>query len=415
MLTRIAVIGSTNFIERLQNFEHELPTIRLYYYTYNIPSDAKEIVSLVKPCDAVFFSGSFPFIYATESIKKLPVPSFYLQQDENTIMTTLLSIRSNNPIAMHKLSIDLVNPESVNNVLEDIGYTGQPPLLMKIDTSFDLEDIVAFHTDLQKTGASLLAITSIHAVYQRLLEANLSVIRMVDPKISIIRGIEDTKSLSLLFKSQSAKIAIGYIQTSKELSLSAEKINQIAASIQANAIKEANNLYTLFSTQGNVQEALNNNSMIKSWLTLNSSPVKIAFGYGKTVIEATQNARDALSYATDNTAYLLTDSKELLGPYPNNKKRVSLKNNEPQLVQIAKETTLSPANLSKIIQFSRSRKSTEFTAYDLEVYLQVSRRTTERILKKLTDHGYAQIVGEEMTYQQGRPRAIYELNFPTYN
>lgn len=415
MLTRIAVIGSTNFIERLRNFEHELPTIRLYYYKYNIPSDAKEIVSLIKPCDAVFFSGSFPFIYATESIKKLPVPSFYLQQDENAIMTTLLSIRSNNPIAMHKLSIDLVNPESVNNVLEDIGHTGEPPLLMKIDTSFDLEDIVAFHTDLQKTGASLLAITSIHAVYQRLLEANLSVIRMIDPKISIIRGIEDTKSLALLFKSQSAKIAIGYIQTSKELSLSEEKISQIAASIQANAIKEANNLYTLFSTQGNVQEALNNNSVIRSWLTLTSSPVKIAFGYGKTVVEATQNARDALSYATDNTAYLLTDSKELLGPYPNNKKRVSLKNNEPQLVQIAKETTLSPANLSKIIQFSRSRKSTEFTAYDLEVYLQVSRRTTERILKKLTDHGYAQIVGEEMTYQQGRPRAIYELNFPTYN
>ena len=413
MLTRIAVLGSATFIERLRSIEHELPSTRLDYYTYNIPSDAKDIVPTIKPCDAVFFSGSFPFTYAKDSIAKLPIPTFYLKQDENAIMTTLLSLSFTNPTAVNKLSIDLVHPEGVKNVLEDIGLTDQTPFLMKIDTSFDLEEIVAFHTGLQKNGTTLLAITSIHAVYQRLRDNGLSVIRMIDPKSSIIKAIEDTKSLALLFKSQSAKIAVGYIQTNKELSISEEKVKQIAASIQANTVKEADNLYTLFSTQGDVQEALNNN-LITSWM--NSSPtVKIAFGYGKTVLEATQNARDALSYATDNTAYLLTDSKELLGPYPYSNKQVRLKNVEPQFVQIAKETTLSPANLSKVIQFSRSRKSTEFTAYDLEVYLQVSRRTTERILKKLADHGYAQIIGEEMTYQQGRPRAIYELNFPTYN
>lgn len=413
MLTRIAVLGSATFIERLRSFENELPSIRLDYYTYNIPSDAKDIIPTIKPCDAVFFSGSFPFTYAKDSIAKLPIPTFYLKQDENAIMTTLLSLSLTNPTAVHKLSIDLVHPEGVKNVLEDIGLTNQTPFLMKIDTSFDLEEIVAFHTILQKNGATLLAITSIHAVYQRLLDNGLSVIRMIDPKSSIIKAIEDTKSLALLFKSQSAKIAVGYIQTNKEPSISEEKVKQIAASIQANTVKEADNLYTLFSTQGDVQEALNNN-FITSWMN-SSLAVKMAFGYGKTVLEATQNARDALSYATDNTAYLLTDSKELLGPYPYSNKQVRLKNVEPQFVQIAKETTLSPANLSKVIQFSRSRKSTEFTAYDLEVYLQVSRRTTERILKKLADHGYAQIIGEEMTYQQGRPRAIYELNFPIYN
>lgn len=413
MLTRIAVLGSATFIERLRSFEHELPSTRLDYYTYNIPSDAKDIIPTIKPCDAVFFSGSFPFTYAKDSIAKLPIPTFYLKQDENAIMTTLLSLSLTNPTAVHKLSIDLVHPEGVKNVLEDIGLTDQTPFLMKIDTSFDLEKIVAFHTVLQKNGTTSLAITSIHAVYQRLRDNGLSVIRMIDPKSAIIKAIEDTKALALLFKSQSAKIAVGYIQTNKELYVSEEKVKQIAASIQANTVKEADNLYTLFSTQGDVQEALNNNS-ITSWM--NSSPaVKIAFGYGKTVLEATQNARDALSYATDNTAYLLTDSKELLGPYPYSNKQVRLKNVEPQFVQIAKETTLSPANLSKVIQFSRSRKSTEFTAYDLEIYLQVSRRTTERILKKLADHGYVQIIGEEMTYQQGRPRAIYELNFPTYN
>lgn len=413
MVTRIAVLGSVDFIKRLRQLEHEIPSISLDYYTYNKPSEAKNIVQNIKPCDAVFFSGSFPFIHATESIEKLPIPVYYLKQDETAITTTLLSLCSSSTISIHKLSIDLIHPESVQSVLEDIGQAKQAPFLMKIDTSFDLDEIVAFHTSLQKSGEAVLAITSIHAVYQALRDNHLSVIRMIDPKSSIIKGIEDTKSLALLFKSQSAKVAVGYIQTTLDDPVSEHIIKQMAASIQATMVKEADHLYTLFSTQGDVQEALTKNT-ITAWMNPSSSPLKVAFGYGKTVIEATQNARDALSYATDNTAYLLTDSKELLGPYPNSITQVRLKNNDPVLVQIAKETTLSPANLSKVIQFSRSRKSIEFTAYDLELYLQVSRRTTERILKKLTDHGYVQVVGEEMTYQQGRPRAIYELNFPTY-
>lgn len=82
---------------------------------------------------------------------------------------------------------------------------------------------------------------------------------------------------------------------------------------------------------------------------------------------------------------------------------------------MAKETKLSPLNISKIMAFSKARQSLQFTAHDLSEHLQVTRRTTERILKKLVEHNYAKIVGEEMTYQQGRPRSLYELNFSTYN
>lgn len=61
---------------------------------------------------------------------------------------------------------------------------------------------------------------------------------------------------------------------------------------------------------------------------------------------------------------------------------------------------MSPATLSKIIQFSKSRQSLQFTAADLSDYMQVTRRSTERILKKLVNPGLVKIVGEEMTYQK---------------
>lgn len=413
MITRIAVLGSSNFIEHLRQFEHELISIRLDYYIYNTPMEAIDIVSKIKPCDAVFFSGSLPYIYAKEAREKLPVPSHYLMQDETAITTTLLSICYPNPIPIEQLSIDLIEPKSIQSVLEDIGQTEQNPYMMKIESDFDLHKVVEFHSTLQTSRKSSMAITSIHAVYQELREKNFSVIRMIDSKNSILRGINDTRSMALLSKSQSAKIAVGYIEIEEDALMTDDTLKKVSSSIQANIVKTKTCLYTLFSTQGDVQEALENNT-IESWFELVPSHLKIAFGFGKTVVEAAQNAKDALTYTSGNTAYLITDQKELLGPFPNSKKLVHLKTNDPKLAQLAKETTLSPANLSKVMQFSRSHTSTEFTASDLEIYLQVSRRTTERILKKLVDHGYARIVGEEMTYQQGRPRAIYELNFPTY-
>ncbi|TQR20458.1 transcriptional regulator [Psychrobacillus vulpis] len=413
MITRIAVLGSTDFIERLKQLEEELPTIRLDYYIYNSPIEAIDIVPNITPCDAVFFSGSLPYLYTKERREQLPVPTHYLKQDGTAIATTLLSTCYSNFIPIQEISIDLIEPQLVHGLLQDVGQSEQHPYMMIIDPTFNLQEVVAFHSKLQENGQSSLAITSIHAVYQELRVNNISVIPMIDPKSSIIKGIEETKSMALLAKSQSAKIAVGYIQLMNDSTISDEVLKKISSSIHASVVKSEDYFYTLFSTQGAVQKALENNT-INTWLNLVSSPLKVAFGFGKTVTEATKNAKDALPYVAENTAYLITDNKELLGPYPNNQKQVQLKTNDPVLAQLAKETTLSPANLSKIMQFSRSHKSTEFTAYDLEIYLQVSRRTTERILKKLVNHGYAHIIGEEMTYQQGRPRAVYEINFPTY-
>ncbi|SES23324.1 hypothetical protein [Psychrobacillus sp. OK032] len=408
---RIAVLGSSNFIGRLKRLEHELVSIRLDYYIYQSPVDATEIVQKIKPCDVLFFSGSLPYIFAKEASEKLPVPTHYLKQDEAVITTTLLSVYFSNNIPIEQLSIDLIEPQLIKNVLEDIGQLEQYPHMLKIDPTFELEEVVKFHTELHYSGKGSLAITSVHAVFHALQDKKVPVIRMLDSKGSILKGLEDAKSMALLVKSQSAKIAIGCIQSNNIIS--EEVLKKIASTIQANHVQTDNHLYTFISTQGNIQIALESNA-IQHWRDLVPTPIKIAFGYGKTVIEATQNAKDALPYTTENTAYLITDHKELFGPYPNNQQQIQLKTNDPKLVQIAKDTTLSPANLSKIMQFSRSHSSVEFTTNDLEAYLQVSRRTTERLLKKLVDHGYARVVGEEMTYQQGRPRAIYEFNFPTY-
>ncbi|MCM3358292.1 hypothetical protein [Psychrobacillus sp. MER TA 171] len=410
MQTRIAVLGSRNFIDRLKLFEQEIPSIRLDYYQYHTPKEAKELLKNIKPCDAVFFSGSLPYLYAEQERELLPVPSYYLKQDGTSVATTLLAT-CNTPI--QQISMDLIEPALVESVLQDINQTDSVPFLKQIDPAFSLDEVVSFHINLQRKEKTKLAITSVHAVYETLVQRGIPVVRMIDPKNSILKSLEETRSLALLTKSEAAKIAVCSISLTEQDIHTAATLKSIADSIDASIVKSDDLLYLLFTTQGKVQQALQSNK-VDGWLKLFSTPIRIAFGYGTTAIEASENAKDALAHATENTAFLMNERKQLTGPLFQDKTKINLRTSDPRLLVLAKETTLSPANLSKIMLFSRLHHSVAFTAHDLEIFLKVSRRTTERILKKLLNKGYASIVGEEMTYQQGRPRAIYEFNFPTY-
>ena len=85
------------------------------------------------------------------------------------------------------------------------------------------------------------------------------------------------------------------------------------------------------------------------------------------------------------------------------------------LMEISTKTKLSPANISKLIAFQQFTAILNNLQQMISPFiLNVTRRTAERTLKKLADFDYVKVVGEEMAYKQGRPRALYEFNFSTY-
>ena len=411
MAIQIAVICSNEFAKRVKKMETELSSIKLQYYTYSNPQEATTLITQIKPCDAVFFSGSLPYFYAKKKCDELPIPTHYLKQDGTAVATTLLAL-TNRGISLKDVSIDITDPSIATGILEDIG-SSDCPRMYKIESDVDIQEVVRFHFDLYKNQLTSQVVTSIHAVYEILQRKNVPVLRMIDPRSSIIKGIIDTKNLAVLSKSQSAKIAVGYIQFESNSVIQSNELSLFISLFKTRLIEVEENLFTLFITQGDVQRIFENLTEMQ-WKKLSNTPFRLAFGYGINIKEATQNAKDALLLTKTNTAYVLTEQKQLLGPYPKYNRCIELRTEEPILVEVAKSTSLSPANLSKVIQFSKYHTTNEFTAHDLETFLQVSRRTSERILKKLVDHQYAEIVGEEMTYQQGRPRAVYRLNFPTY-
>ncbi|EON73782.1 hypothetical protein [Lysinibacillus sphaericus] len=413
MSTKIAVLCSKAFKKRILSIAQNIEDVQLEFYLYDQPSDAPTLLKQIKPCDALLLGGTLPYLHAQSLLETLPIPWNYIKQDETAISTTLLSLIANHAISLERVAIDVMNPKFVDNVLSDIEYSGKNPYVYPISLAEAPHDILQKHLTLWQAKSIDFVITSIHSVFDELQALNIPAMRMLDASSSIIQCIEETKSQSLLTKSESVKAAVGLLDMQEDNDFHASILNHITAATHSTYKQISPNYFELYTTAGHLQNAFEKENLQKLLQQI-EKPFKLAFGYGHSIFEAAQNAKYALKFTKPFEIYILDEHKNLVGPLPNGEAKISLKTNDPYILQMAKQTNLSPVNLSKIINFSRERQSAQFTSSNLSEYLQVSRRTTERIIKKLVDQGYAKVVGEEMPHQQGRPRTIYELNFGTY-
>ena len=410
MSIKVAVISSEAFHQRLLKLAKQVRGIELDFYIYKHPSEAPKLLKEVKSCDVLFITGTLPYLYSKPILDNWPIPWTYLKQDEFAIANTLLAFSTRFHIPLYRVSIDVMNKQFVTNVLSDIEYVGPLPYVIEIDEDTREQQLIAFHTTLWRQQKINHVITSSHNVFEQLQQLGVPVFRVTDSSTSIIRRLEETKSLVRITKSESAKVVVGLLEMQ---TLDEEVIGQLIQVLHAIKQPISATQMEFYTTMGHLQHALNRQKLISIIETV-STDLKLAFGYGQSVNEAEQNAHYALQYTLPNNICIVDEQKHLINPLHHGTAALSLQIDDPYIMKLAKNTQLSPLNISKIIAFAEVRQSTKFTAHDLAEYLQVTRRTTERIIKKLVTHGYVQIVGEEMGYTQGRPRTIYELQFSLY-
>ncbi|MFJ7890803.1 hypothetical protein ACIQYL_22335 [Lysinibacillus xylanilyticus] len=413
MSTKIAVICSKAFMKRINSIAQNIENIQIDFYLYNQPTEAPVLLKEMKPCDALLFGGTLPYLHAQSALSELPIPWNYIKQDETAISTTLLSLIANHTVPLNRISIDVMDPVIVENVLTEIEYCGPKPYIQPISITKPTQSILQHHIALWEANSVDFVITSIHSVFDELQALQIPAMRMLDATNSIVQCLEETKSQSLLTKSESVKAVVGLLEAPEDKPINYTMLTQITALTHATYKEISPYSFELYTTAGHLQKALEKENL-QNLLQQTDKPFKLAFGYGHSIFEANQNAKNALTFTKPFEIYILDEHKNLLGPFPKSEVRLALKTDDPYVLQMAKKTGLSPLNISKIIHFSRERQSAQFTSHNLSEYLQVTRRTTERIIKKLVDNGYAKVVGEEMTHQQGRPRTIYELNFAIY-
>lgn len=404
MALSLAVISSELFSPRIQQLEKHFPDLRFHYYTYKHSKEARQIVENLPRVDALFFAGTFPYYYAKPVLDETRLAVYVMEQDEAVITTTLLQASWLFQAQPADMSVDLVDPALLKETLGEIMPDSHAGPLLQIYPEIPLESVLQFHIGAQKSGKVKVAVTSIHAIHTELSKLGYNSVYMRELTQTLKREIEQTAYSAKLAKSQKAEPAVVLIRNTEGTSAAYEAFRNL---LQSPWFMHNDRTAQYVTTRQHIEYVL---SLQEFKEMMEDQNVHVGIGYGLDMLSATRNAEDALEYGSTGTIFILDRHKKLYAPFTSEQRTLQL--TEPKQLEIAKQLGMSPANLSRVVQFYTLHPSNQFTASDLEEFLGLTRRSTERMIKKLVDHQLVVRSGEEMTYLQGRPRAVYTFQLP---
>jgi len=348
--------------------------------------------------------------------------------DELMLSLSLLSITHNQNIELSKVSIDLPKEDSFYQVIKEAGIQCAPVHLKdyswvyeqqrKID-DFQIDEYISFHKDLYEAGETRLALTSLHAVFVALKQLGIPSSYMVESKHTFVTTLSkaiDAYKYSLLSASQITVVSIRSRENNiVNNHLFLENIEEICKTFNARVSQSQSEPYIIYATRGvmNKTNIAHFNSLLQQLEKRFETFFNIGIGIGYSLQEAEMHSSQALFFTNKynfqkSTLCLIDEESRLHGPIFENDKNIPLFNNDKQILEIAEEIKMSAKNLKLIKQFIVIHNNRAFSAAELADYMDLSRRSAERIINRLIDHHFLILSGEEQPYNQGRPRKVYK-------
>ena len=110
--------------------------------------------------------------------------------------------------------------------------------------------------------------------------------------------------------------------------------------------------------------------------------------------------------------YQINDNDEIEGPLGKEQKlKYELISSDPKIQNIAEQTGLSVSSVLKIIAIANMRKSYVFDAQQLADCLEVTVRSSRRIMNKIMDAGFGKVYAKESAVSGGRPKKLIQILF----
>lgn len=426
---KIGVIGSKLFLDSLSVYFPLFPEVQFVPFEYQVPEESSLLIKEAsQQTDLVLFSGSIAFYYGYKFVKKNLTKAIYTPFDELTIALSLLSITQKERISLNKISIDLPDQDKLLKVLNESEIVGKSvhvkdyPWIYNRDEeetrSLNIMEFVQFHRQLYQEKKTLFALTSIHAVYEELQRLSIPSRYMVQPEQTLFDSLERAVTLLRLKKTEESQIAVISIESHQKDRNGSERLlaflKKMCDRVHARMAVENEDPYVIYTTRGTLQAFQDDyyHNMVRQMETEFQTIFKIGIGYGYTMQEAENHSSQALfftnKYFKNKTIACLVDSDQKLhGPLFEDNRSIELKNDDQVIQKLAEELKMSAKNIKLIHQFLTIIKFRAFSAAELEEYMKFSRRSAERVIKRLIIGGCLLQSGEEHPYDQGRPRNLY--------
>ncbi|MGL4732591.1 MAG: hypothetical protein ACRCWN_02775 [Fusobacteriaceae bacterium] len=428
MKFKIAVIGPKSSGIRVEKIISEkYKSLIAKVYPVEKIQDAYKVMELAEQeCQGFVFTGIGVYLRIKEQLSIIK-PHVYIPYLSSSITKALWELKQKFP-KRKKVTIDTIQEEDLKDILEELSIDDLEFHVTEYNSEKTEEEILKFHMDLHSQFENLVSIAGFSWVYEELEKKGCQCIRLYATNSTIQDKIKELEYELKVKNEKESKISIQLLEIEgkerNENSYRWLEINSTVESLIIPYLKEIKgaifnsgwNRFTIFSTLGAVS---NNENIcllknILSDLERKNIKVSVGNGIGKSALESEINAKKALEMAKKhegNCIFQINNGK-VNGPILDEKElNYTLYLDERELNKISLSTNISVIHLKKIKSVMSKEKKLDFDSEELAFYLNVTTRSTNRIMKKLIDSGYGKEKENNIYTGSGRPKKKIEISF----
>lgn len=434
---KILYIGPLLMINKLVAMSKRVfPNLEFDYITYERYTEAPELLeSYSKKVDAVLFSGKSPYKICETQMNQ-SVLMDYVPRHETTLYRVLLEITYLLKRDICRLSIDTYDKKMMQKLYKEIHVE------LKEDSFFFAEQrymdpnykdyVVAFHRKNYYEHHVCCCITGLEEAYREIKAEGIPVVLAVPSEDVVVQSIRNLQIRYIAKKNSENQIVVVAIKLNVPSSYSLLKEDEY--SYLSQRIKIMDRLYhfnhridgvlveqsksecMIFTTKKIIETETNQYKdfyLLDVLREVSAVPVYIGIGYGKTANESKYNAYESMKRmerSRQNSVYIVFENGEVMGPLETGKGTKKQYSFDEKFYRAATETGLSVNTIYKIFGGIIKEEKADFTSRELAAICGVSVRTMDRIILKLCDAGYCEVISEKLMHKSGRPSRILRLH-----
>jgi len=429
MTVKIGVIGPQDSIDLIKSVAKNMEEdFELVLGIYDRKEETVELTKEIQiKVDVLLYTGNIPYRVAVQS-GSITKPALYVPMIGTSLARILWDIK-NKGLSYNRLSIDTINLSDVLEIGDELGIDFERIKIIDFDPLESYENLAEKHAKLAINNKTDVAITGLSTTHKILQKKGVSSYRIRPTLYLLKEHLKKAIYIGDVKKQRSSQVNVMIFKLNCEECID-YKFLKLRNRFEHGLIELANRVFgtvfpqgqvefMLFATRGVVEtrqmptEVLN----ILSKITENFSG---GIGYGHTVYRAEMNARMALNRAISYDGaclYKMESNGRLEGPFREGEFALSyqLQETDNYVKKIAEKIGLSTAYIGKIESLIEKTNTNLFSAEEFGSSLDISSRSARRILNKIVDKGYAEVVAHESPNKTGRPRKIFSINFDKGN
>lgn len=425
---RIAIVGAGDSVEKIYNIlSKKYKKIEFILKKEDkIENTLKIIKEIESEVEGIYLTGIGVY-YSLLNNKELEInkPVVYTKRGSIGLIKSFWELQKDSLIEDNiRLGWDIVEEHIFNEVVKEFDIELKGSYYQKYEPNKTENEYLENYLEKYKSKEINCIFTAFGYIYNKLKEKKIPVYRLQATNIEIENDFvallnkiilnEKNSGLGVqIIKINSNKT--GFDKNNLELKMEIEKSlleysKKVEGNIQISDEKEYMIISNIDILRGD--ESLKEILALKSRFEGQNEELAVGIGEGKTIFQAERNARVALKLSlTKEGKIFYSNGKVVKGPLLNSKELEYKRDSDERIKTMAEEIEISPIYLEKIKSMIKKKKKNSFTSIEIAEVLNITTRSVNRIIKKILEKDYAEIVQVESSITAGRPRRIIKFKF----